>query len=524
MNSPRPRNLTDLARTARRHLAALIIPVLVLTVASATALWLTPREYRSSATLLPESGKTGLPLAIDAARGLPAIRQQITDRDRIVKLIESFDLHREARAKGIEGDINPENIVSEVRDQISVESGSDDVQEENAFTISFRASDPGTARGVTEKIVDQIVAEGLVSSIADARTEIDTLRKRTVELSSKLNELEGRAALNETQASSPASTIRDSQPASQTWRTQLDLESLKDQLNKLGQQIADLNNRIAAQKQIVDDMKKGSSLSDNPTYALLITKRTELQGQRDNLINRQELTEKHPRVLAITDQIAAINNQIEELRKQQAGRLSQTPEARELLTLEADRRRLQLELEFTGREIKRRASSSPPPRRATSPAPVQRKAGSTRFTQEYRRLERDLADATARLQAAENGAGVVRFRVLAAATLPGRSERPNAALIILMAAAVGLFAGACLALGLGSRRRGTVQAPADVEYYTRLPLLAAIPKSTTVEERRRLKTRSRVLLTAGVAVALLSTVALTRLLLATEVLTLISGK
>jgi hypothetical protein len=95
----------------------------------------------------------------------------------------------------------------------------------------------------------------------------------------------------------------------------MNVESLKDQKYKLEQQIADSDKRIAAQRQIVESQKRTSVPRDNPTYALLISRRAELQGQRNNLLNRQELTDKHPRVLVITDQISAINNQLEELRK-----------------------------------------------------------------------------------------------------------------------------------------------------------------------------------------------------------------
>ena len=87
-----------------------------------------------------------------------------------------------------------------------------------------------------------------------------------------------------------------------------------------------------------------------------------------------------------------------------------------------------------------------------------------------------------------------------------------------MAAVFGLVCGSLFHVRLDERRRRTVQHAEDVEYYTRMPLLAAIPRTTTEEERRRLKSRARALLAVGVAVAFVSTIALTRLLIITEIL------
>jgi protein tyrosine kinase modulator len=522
MNSPRPRKFTDLAQSARRHLPALILPVLVFVIASTAALRLMPGQFISSAIVLPE------PAPVDSVQLHSQVRQQLTERARLQRLIETLDLNHNT----VNTSTGMDSLGAEVRDRISVNVSSEP-SDKNAITISYRASDAETARRVTARLAEELVAEGLASDQKRVAPHADDLRKRALELSSKLQELEGRIpyAPGDSQEAAAATPIRGSQLGGETWRTQMNVESLKDQQYKLGQQIADLNSRIAAQQLIVEELKKGSSLNNSPTYALLITKRAELQGQRDNLIHRQELTDKHPRVLAITDQIAAINNQVEELRKQQAGTLSQTPEARELLALEADRRRLQLELEVTGREVKRRTANAQTPLagspRTLKAAPT-RNADPTRLSQEYQRLKQEYVEVSARLQNAENGtepgASVKQFRLLQPATLPQDSGLPNSLLVGFTAAAAGWAVGACLASGLDRRRRKTIQDTGDVEYYTRLPLLAAIPRNVTEEERRHLKRRYRALLAAGIAVALAATFALTRLLIFTEVFAVMNSR
>ena len=133
---------------------------------------------------------------------------------------------------------------------------------------------------------------------------------------------------------------------------------------KSQQVLADVERRIIEQRQIVEQQRKGSALRDNPTYGAPIPKRTELQGQHAALINRQQLTDKHPRVLAISDQIQAINRQIEELRRQDSALVSQSPQARELATRRSERNRLKIELEITGRELVGRSSDQ-----SVAPAP-----------------------------------------------------------------------------------------------------------------------------------------------------------
>ena len=531
MNSARPRNLTDLVRMASRHWMALILPALVITVSCGLAVWRMPAEYKSSRVIIAEPSKTAGPGNQTPDRILNYLRGQATDRSAINRLIDRQDVLRQARDKAI----NQESIVADVRERIEVDLEPGRDQQGSGFRISFRATDPETARSVTTDLVERIISEGIHDDLAGASAEVDSLQKRTNDLSSRLHELErkgpGASSSNEAiQPSAASSAQRFAQPSVEVFRNQqMNVESLKDQKYKLEQQISDSDKRIAAQRQIVDSQRKTFTPRDNPTYALLISRRTELQGQRNNLINRQELTEKHPRVLAIADQIAAINTQLEELRKQDASALSQTPEARELLSLESERRKMQLELEVTGREINRRTSNPLPTPNPNRPS-TQQNSASTRLAREYRTLKQDYDDSVQKLKDAQArressvGAKVARFRLSEAAGLaqnPGDSGR---VLLGILAAAIGLAVGACFVFMLDWRRHRTIQDAVDVEYYTRLPMLASIPKSFDSTERHRIDHRSRKLLAAGVAGAVIATVGLTKLLIVTELFARIANR
>ena len=77
---------------------------------------------------------------------------------------------------------------------------------------------------------------------------------------------------------------------------------------------------------------------------------------------------------------------------------------------------------------------------------------------------------------------------------------------------------------LDFRRHRTFQDAGDVDYYTRLPMLASIPATLAPTERKRIGRRARMLAAAGVAGAALATVVLTKLLIVTDLFAHLSNK
>jgi uncharacterized protein involved in exopolysaccharide biosynthesis len=486
MSSLRPRTFSDYLRAARCRKLFIITTALVFAAAAWLALRRLPILYEASAIINVDSksGDTS-----DTARRVNAIQQQLTSR-----AIQSNGRVSEAGANGLR--------------------------------ISYRADDPATAAQVANALASDIVAEHTKPTAPSASAETETLRQRALELSARLREMEERSpwllSIKDTAPAAPRSVA----PSTDALRAQqLTIESLKDRQYLIQQQLADIEQRIASVKQIVEQQKKGSSLRDNPTYAALIARRTELQGQRDTLINRQELTDKHPRVAAIIDQIAAINRQIEELRQQDANQASQSPEGRELRSLESERNRLKLELEINNRELARRSTVATA--QPTPPAPAREAASSSPAAQAYFGLKRSYEDAMARLDSAETKLSAAAppsetWRVAEAATTPQQPIGPPHWWLALGAFGAGLALGAIFAVALESRRFATVQNARDVDYYTRLPLLAAIPKTVTDEERKRGLRRATMRLAVGAVLAVAATAALTAAFVATNIFSLIS--
>ena len=356
-----------------------VLPALVLASATAIAMRDLPTLFESTARLRFTSTKTEA--VYDPAVYLREFRDRLTSRETLAAVV----------VKDEPGAESSEPVIILLRDRVGVKADSSRDAQPGSFLVSYRATDPELARRVTAELADRLVTQSPKESSAVSETAV--LRKRAADISIQLRELESRDprladARSDLSVSPAALSPRSVQPSPESIREQqMTIDNLKDQQYKINQQLSDVEKRIASQRQIVEQQKKGSALRDNPTYAVLIAKRTELQGQRDTLINRQDLTDKHPRVLAILDQISAINRQIEELRQIDTPLVSQSPEARELAALESERNRLRLELEVTGRELARRSDNGPIQSSITEPSQVRRSVTTSRLTPQYLALK-----------------------------------------------------------------------------------------------------------------------------------------
>ncbi len=521
MSSRRSRNLADYCRAGLRHKLLLLSPVLVLATAAGASLATLPNLYKSTAIVGVANPKSG---ESDLAGRLSGFRQQVTSNDVLEGIL----------AKHISPDQSPENSAAQIRQRISVNA----VPESGSLALSFRAADPEIARRVTSELASLLMANSVQTSHrtqSSSSAELEPLHQRATDISSRLRELEADYPRLSVETEHPviasAQPARTTQPSAEiALAQQMTIEGLKDQQYKFQQQLADVERRLIEQRQIVEQQSKGSALRDNPTYAVLITKRTELQGQRDTLINRQGLTDKHPRVLAINDQIEAINRQIEELRRQDVALVGQSPEARELASLSSERNRLKIELEVTAREIARRSSiQSISPAPAPQSAPSRRDTGTSKLAQEYLALTRNQKEVAVQIQdlearSAKESGTTVQLKLEQPADLPLRPITPNRPLVLAVAGFLGLAIGAVFVLFAESTRFNSLEDARDVEYYTRLPLLATIPKTTTAHERRVALWRKNARIFLGSAAAVVLAFALARVFIAADMFSLITKK
>src|SRR5205807_2550505 len=215
-------------------------------------------------------------------------------------------------------------------------------------------------------------------------------------------------------------------------------------------------------------------------------------------------------------------------RKQGAAVVSQSPEARELASLEAERHRLKIELEVTGRELARRSANTPI--QLAPKAQPQREAAAPKLLAEYAGLKWNYQQVAAELQNSEarlsrkDGVDIAELRMIEPPSLPEHPATVSRAGLIAIAATAGLALGAVFAGFAESRRVNSLEDARDVEYYTRLPLLGSIPKTITVGERRRRWWRAKVRFLMGTAASVVATVALVKIFVLADIFALITYK
>src|SRR6185295_17863711 len=279
MNSRGPSIFEKCLRAARRRKLLVTVPAIVLAVSSALALYRAPILYQSSARILVESHSNApfdVNSYVEKSRELVAKSDLIHARDR--------SLSNAQAVKNLDG--------------FSIQTDSSSVARPGALVVSCTALDPEAARSTASELAKLLVSQSTrVASSAGGKLE--PLRARAAELSARIHELEQSYPwLTDSRSRPPSASarepLRSAQPSIEANRAQqMTIETLNDQRYKFRQQLTDIERRIASQRQLVEQQKKSGSLRNNPTYAILISKRTELQGQRDTLMNRQDLTDKH---------------------------------------------------------------------------------------------------------------------------------------------------------------------------------------------------------------------------------------
>jgi succinoglycan biosynthesis transport protein ExoP len=522
---------------ARRQKTLIAVPAFVVVLASVIAIKWLPNSYQSSTFILVESPQSdGSPgrAPIDLPHRLATVRQQVTGRSRLQGLIEKFNLYPERVDRGEPLDM----IINDMRGDVDVDVSSTRPDSTDAFTISYRSASAELAQQVTAELASQLIADNVQALESEASGETDVLKRRAGELSGQLHEMELKSSWlislkEDSPLALPPGGFASGVSSVESYRQhEMALGTIRDQQYKVQQQIADLDQRIAAQKQLVDKQNKSQLPQDNATFGALVTRRAELQGQRENLVKSQGLTDKHPRVVAIEDQIDSINKAMAELKRQEASQATRSPEERELATLQMQHDQLSIELQVAGRELERQAANPPSPHSGSglgAPA-IPRDAASARLAQDYLGLKQSYKEVAAKLQQAElqsqamGSSKVARFRVLESANLPEIPVWPNRRLLGLAALALGLMAGIGTFLMVEFRKLGTLRDAADVEHYTGLPLLGAIPRTVLPGEKAKETRKARVRLALGAVAAGAAVIVLSKILLVAHLFELISKR
>jgi polysaccharide chain length determinant protein (PEP-CTERM system associated) len=497
--------ILDIVRR-RATLAACAFAV-VLAAAVSLALYL-PDLYRATTLVVVErpisEAAVRTPLAGELESRLYVIKQEILSRDRLIALIERFNLYPELRARaGIE------EVLSQARDDISVQPAGPEQVSGRTKTVSFTLSYTGNSR---EKVaeVTNAVAEFYVQQNQEMRSQeairtTEFLRQQLGEAKANLDQHDGtmRAFANRYTGQLPQ----------QVGINLATLQRLNTQLQLNGEQQI----RIIEQRDKLFEGLRGASVlaresGTGDVSPESIERLRNIEEIRQQLTQTEaQFTEKHPDVVRLREQLAAMERdhkaaQAEEARKRQDAQAAALdpnlppPEFRrrtiESLGTELERlRKDEANIRQTIAGFEQRLESSP--QREQDYAFITRDY--TAAKEQYDSLLKRYEEAQM-TQSLETDRAGERFRVLDRALPPEGPAAPNRFRLLIMGLLLAAAAAAAAVL-IREQFDTAFHSVDELRDYTTVPVLVSIPPMGPTPAINRLKA-------AFVAVATLAAIAL----------------
>ncbi len=553
---PQAQEVPDITRILKRRKWWLILPSALAIVISGLIALLLPNIYRSTATIHIESQQIPQDLVSSTVTSyveqrIQAITQEVKSRSKILSLVEKYDLVPDKRKR-----LTTEDLVDEVRGRITVEPINAEIFKESrnpvlltiAFSLSYEDRHPKKAQLVTTEVASYYMEKNLESRERHARGTTDFLREQLDQVKAEIDVLEKkRAQYRERHLEAlPEFTSLNMQKLE---KLNADIGSLNMQIRSLEEQRASLRSRLA----MLDPYAGGSTRVMSQEERL-----QQARLERAELISRY--SEKHPLVQGKTREIELLEEQVEghrelarlqerlkelqiELADQKSRYTDKHPRVKGTMReIDEVKERLATLQESTGRPASDEADQASNPAYVTlrsdldkievslaslkterSRLEAQSKAvydklhAMPQVAIQYNELSTDYEIAKAhyneiqqKLMAAQVSQGMEEerlgetFEIVEPAFLPERPYRPNRLAILL----IGLVLGVGVSVGLASLREYTdteIHDTKTLERISGLPVLSAIPRVITREERTRDRRRRIALATGavvGVAVAL----------------------
>jgi uncharacterized protein involved in exopolysaccharide biosynthesis len=465
----------------RRRWLYLVIPAILVAIASVGFAYTTPPVYEASATILVESQQIPTDLASptvtsDAAERIRVIEQRLMTRDNLLQIAGKYSLYQY-----LGPNLSPTTMVESVRrairiDQIDTFGATQNVV---GFTVKFQYRDGPTAARVTNELVTSILSQNVESRLSRASETSEFFSQQKTSLEQRLLELEHKMAdfKRSNEADLPET-----------------LEVRREQLIQIRLQVSDIDQKIRI-AQAPDDIGlelAGGQAGIRQLSISLEAKKIELkslQEQREELV---PLAEKGfvpaNRMRDLDRQISLAELDIDSINAQIADRGGGLGGEDGVKYLEEQRSKLDAQATELNDSILR-----------TPLIQVQLNS----MDRDYENLQSEYRQAQAKLENAQIGERLEqdrqseRFEVIEQATVPDQPSSPDRPKIMLAGIASGFAAGAGLII-LRQLLDNAVYSAADIERALHLRPIAVVPYVKTSRENSR--SRRRVIIAIVLAI------------------------
>src|SRR5436853_156948 len=489
MSNFRPRTLPEYFQMLfRRKLLFLVVMGAVL-ISTFLVIHGIPDVYQSSASVVV-AGKEDDRQAV--ASRVATITERINGRAFLEPLIGRHDLYPREVASGA-----MEVAVNHMRKDIKIDTK---YRGDNPETLSITYRNP-------DPLVAQEVAADLVSNFGSMNQAVERqMADRKKQVESQLADIETR--LDQLGQQNAAAAMRQRQRSRGTEDANLSraervaatssLEALNDKQFALERQLEEQKRQIGEQEKIArtapTDARSGSS------YGVLLVKKAELEAQVKEY--GPQYTDKNPKMIQTRTQLTEVDHQLAQLNAAAGkdGVPLNSPEARELRTMQREYSRMETELEVTKREIERksklvstsgggRSGGVQIQRAAAADTPIANIAAETdkdRLRDRYSALLKQQSDLE-RMSTAAAGLDPGLFQIVDSPVEARFPAGPDRGKLRLIAVALALIAGLFVVAIVEAPRMFVVHEPSDVRYYLGAPVVALIPDALTPFERGRVR-------------------------------------
>lgn len=462
---------------------------------SAVVVFIIPDRYEASARIYVDTQSILKPLMSGMAVQ-PNVEQQVTmlsrtliSRPNVEKLVRMADLDLKNQSKA-----EQETTIETVTKNLSIQSTARD----NLYTLSFRDSDPDSAKRVVQSFVSIFVESSLGASRKDTATATTFINEQIKSYEAKLEEAEGK--LKEFRLRNIQTLAGDGKDsASRLSQLSTDLERARLELREAQ------NARDAAKLQLeAERTRSGGSSGGLPNLlpdsgASVATPEIDarIDAQRralDGLLQRY--TEQHPDIIAARKLIKDLEEQkrkeVAELRKQAASAppglnpgnnsLVQQELMRILATAEVQVASLKARVdEYTGRYGQAMAAVKTAPQMEAEAAQLNRDYAIHKKNYEELVSRRESANISGELDVAS---GVADFRLIDPPRVSPRPVAPNRLLLLGGAFVLTLLSGVFAAFAAGQLRPVFHDAN-DLRMRLELPILGVVSRLVSDADKHR---------------------------------------
>jgi polysaccharide chain length determinant protein (PEP-CTERM system associated) len=482
----------------RRLLLAIAVFAMVLGAAISFALYL-PDLYRSSALVLVERSISEsivrAPVSGELESRLYVIKQEILSRDKLIELIDRFDLYPDIRQKA-----SLEEVLTQARNDILVEpAGPEQVSGRTktvSFTLSYTGDSPDKVADVTNAVAAFYVQQNDRMRSDEALRTSEFLRGQLADAKRQLDRHE--SALRD------YTTRYTGQLPEQVGVNLATLERLNTQLRLNGEQQI----RIIEQRdKLLDGLRDGTVIarasSGDELSPEAIERLKNIDEQKQKLsVAETQFTEKHPDVVSLREQLAAMEREheltlaVEKKRREQADAAASAAAAQDASAPAPQFRRRTMEA--MDAELAKLRQEEAGIRQAIGGF-EQRLESSPQRMQEYQSITRDWSaakdlydsllkryDEAQLTTSMETDRAGERFRILEPALPPEGPAAPNRVRLLIMGLLLALAAaaGAVMAREQFDTAFHSVD---ELRDFTAVPVLVSIPPMGPMPAGRRVR-------------------------------------